>query len=179
MRGIVRWWRWESSRELEVTPFIRFIIIERFVKGTALILVGLTLVILGDNDRFHTFCVNLQDQLNVGNGASLIKRAIEQLLVKFGTASGKEQAIIATGAMLYGLLEVVEGVALVRRRRWAEYLVLVATAAFLPLEIDELVRKATVFKGLALVVNVAIIAYLVWKKRLFLERPSEGDLQPA
>ena len=57
------------------------------------------------------------------------------------------------------------------RRRWAEYLVLIATSAFLPVEIDELIRHPTPFKGLALAVNIVIVAYLVWRKRLFLERP--------
>jgi Predicted membrane protein (DUF2127) len=57
------------------------------------------------------------------------------------------------------------------RRRWAEYLVLIATAAFLPIEIDELIHRATFFKAGALLVNLAIVAYLIWRKRLFLERP--------
>lgn len=179
MSGLLRWWRWEAGRELEVTPFIRFIIVERIVKGSALVLAGVSLLILGSSDRFHDFAVNLQDQLNVGNDASLIKRATEQLLVKFGTASPAERGVIAAGAILYGLLEWFEAFGLLRRRRWAEYLVLIATAAFLPLEIDELVRKASVLKALALVVNIAIIGYLVWKKRLFLERPEEGIAQPA
>src|SRR5215471_7170909 len=134
MSALWRWWRWEASRELEVTPFIRFIIVERIVKGSALVLAGVTLLILGSSDRFHQFTVDLQDQLNLGNDASLVRRAVEEVLVKFGTASPRTRDVIAAGAFLYGLLEWVEAVGLLRRRRWAEYLVLVATAAFLPLE---------------------------------------------
>ena len=48
---------------------------------------------------------------------------------------------------------------------------LIATAAFLPLEITELLEKPTLFKVGALAVNLLIIGYLVWRKRLFLERP--------
>jgi uncharacterized membrane protein (DUF2068 family) len=179
MSTLVAWWRWEASREIEVTPFIRFITIERFVKGAALILAGITLLVLGSDARFQSWCQSLQDELNLTNSASLIKRAIEQLIVKFGTASATERNIIGVGAILYGLLEAFEGFGLLMRRRWAEYLVLVATCAFLPLEIDEVLRKASVFKVAALLVNVAIVAYLVWRKRLFLERPSGGAAQPA
>jgi uncharacterized membrane protein (DUF2068 family) len=179
MGEVVAWWRWEASREIELTPFIRFIIIERFVKGTALILAGVTLAVLGSDARFQSWTQNLQDQLNLTNSASLFKRAVEQLLVKFGTASARERDLISVGAVLYGLLEAFEGFGLVRRRRWAEYLVLVATSAFLPLEIDELVRKPTVLKALTFVVNLAIIGYLVWRKRLFLERPGAPEPQPA
>ena len=73
--------------------------------------------------------------------------------------------------MLYGALELFEGMGLIWRRRWAEYLVLVATLAFLPLELDELLHKVTLIKFGALLINIAIAAYLVWRKRLFLERP--------
>ena len=177
--GLVRWWRWEASREIQVTPFIRFITFERFVKGTVLVLVGATLVVLGSDGRFVTWTQSLQDELNLANSASLWKRAVEKLLTTFGNASPRQRDVIAVGAILYGLLDVVEGAGLLLRRRWAEYLVLVATGAFLPLEIDELARKPTVFKAAVLLVNLAIMGYLVWRKRLFLERPEGGAAQPA
>jgi uncharacterized membrane protein (DUF2068 family) len=73
------------------------------------------------------------------------------------------------GAVLaaYALLEAVEAVGLWRQRRWAEYLTLVATAALLPLEIYELFKGVTALKVIALVVNVAIVVYLLFAKRLF------------
>jgi uncharacterized membrane protein (DUF2068 family) len=67
----------------------------------------------------------------------------------------------------YALLEAVEAVGLWRQRRWAEYLTLVATAALLPLEIYELFKGVTALKVIALVVNVAIVVYLLFAKRLF------------
>ncbi len=88
------------------------------------------------------------------------------MLARFGSHANP----IAVGAILYGLLEVTEAVGLIRRRRWAEYLVLVATVAFLPLEIDEMLRGPSVLKGLTLLVNIAIVVYLVWRKQLFLTR---------
>jgi uncharacterized membrane protein (DUF2068 family) len=78
---------------------------------------------------------------------------------------------VSVAGFLYGGLEAFEGVGLLLRRRWAEYLVLLATAVFVPLEVQELVTRPSVFKGLALLVNLLIMAYLVWRKRLFLERP--------
>ena len=74
------------------------------------------------------------------------------------------------GAILYGLLEVTEAVGLMMRRRWAEYLVLLATVAFLPLEIDEVLRKPSALKALTLLINIAIAVYLVWRKQLFVSR---------
>ena len=73
-------------------------------------------------------------------------------------------ALIAFG---YAALEAVEAVFLWRGKRWAEYLTVVATAAFLPLEIYEIAEKASLLKVGALLVNLVILAYLIWAKRLF------------
>jgi uncharacterized membrane protein (DUF2068 family) len=75
--------------------------------------------------------------------------------------------LIGFAALAYAILEGAEAVGLWYGRRWAEYLTLVATAVFLPLEIYELTKNVTVLKVLALVVNVAIVAYLLYAKRLF------------
>jgi hypothetical protein len=52
-------------------------------------------------------------------------------------------------------------------RRWAEYLTFVATSLFLPWEISELVQRVSPFKIVAITVNFAVLAYLLWAKRLF------------
>jgi len=74
-----------------------------------------------------------------------------------------------TGAVLvgYGVLEAVEMVGLWLAKRWAEYLTFVATTMLLPLEIYELTGKVSVLKVLALVINLAVVVYLLVAKRLF------------
>ena len=54
-----------------------------------------------------------------------------------------------------------EGVGLWQRRRWAEYLTVVATSLLVPLEVYELVHHATLLKVGGLVVNLLIVAYLI------------------
>ncbi len=75
--------------------------------------------------------------------------------------------ILLLTALAYMVIEGVEAVGLWYQRRWAEYLTAVATAGFLPFEIEELTKSVTVVKVAALVINVAILAYLLWAKRLF------------
>ena len=67
----------------------------------------------------------------------------------------------------YAVLEAIEAVGLWLQKRWGEYLTLIATAALLPLEIYELVRGVSAFKVIALVVNIAIVVYLLLAKPLF------------
>jgi uncharacterized membrane protein (DUF2068 family) len=166
------WVRWEAHREIQVTRVIELITIERFIKGAILIFGGIALVVAGEATDLHRLAQNIQEQAVLQPDASLLHRAINALLERLGRASDLRRDEIAGAAVLYGLIEVVEGVGLLRRRRWAEYLVLIATSAFLPLEVDEMLRHPSPFKAGALLVNIAIIVYLVWRKRLFLERPS-------
>jgi uncharacterized membrane protein (DUF2068 family) len=67
----------------------------------------------------------------------------------------------------YAVLEGIEAVGLWYQRRWAEYLTFSATAALLPLEVYELVRSQSPLKLVTLLVNLAIVIYLLLAKRLF------------
>jgi uncharacterized membrane protein (DUF2068 family) len=67
----------------------------------------------------------------------------------------------------YAALEAIEMVGLWYAKRWAEYLTLVATTIFVPIEIYELTNGVSAFKVVALVINLAIVVYLLFAKRLF------------
>jgi uncharacterized membrane protein (DUF2068 family) len=67
----------------------------------------------------------------------------------------------------YSILECAEAVGLWRGRRWAEYLTFIATVIFVPYEIYKLTKGISALKILALVISVAIVAYLLVAKRLF------------
>ncbi|MCK9875825.1 DUF2127 domain-containing protein [Frankia sp. Ag45/Mut15] len=67
----------------------------------------------------------------------------------------------------YAAVQIVEAVGLWLLKRWGEYFAVVATSAFLPLEVYELTERITVLRIGALVVNIAAVACLVASKRLF------------
>jgi len=67
----------------------------------------------------------------------------------------------------YAVLEGLEAVGLWLGRRWAEYLTFLATTLLLPLEIYELTHRLSVFKIITLIINVAVVVYLLLAKRLF------------
>jgi hypothetical protein len=67
----------------------------------------------------------------------------------------------------YATLEAVEMVGLWFAKRWAEYLTFVATTLFVPLEVDELVTSVSTLKLILLIVNLAVVLYLLLGKRLF------------
>jgi uncharacterized membrane protein (DUF2068 family) len=75
--------------------------------------------------------------------------------------------LLGAAVAAYALLEGVEAIGLWYQKRWAEYLTFVATTAFLPLEVVELTRTVSPFKVTALIVNLAVVVYLLFAKRLF------------
>jgi uncharacterized membrane protein (DUF2068 family) len=84
------------------------------------------------------------------------------------TISPRWVTILAFGLPVYALIELVEGVGLWLARRWGEYFAMIATSIFLPWEVWELTRgHITWLKVAAFVINLLLVIYLVWTRRLF------------
>jgi uncharacterized membrane protein (DUF2068 family) len=82
-------------------------------------------------------------------------------------ASAGTYTLLGAGFVAYALLQFVEAFGLWGGWRWAEYLAVIATSVFIPLEVYEIAHTPSPLKVLLLVVNVAIIGYLIYKGRLF------------
>jgi uncharacterized membrane protein (DUF2068 family) len=117
-------------------------------------------------DTFYTVVADIQQGLGGGPVRAHNSGFIHDLDKVFSLRGGQLHLLgAAVGA--YAVLELVEAVGLWLAKRWAEYLTLIATAAFLPLEVYELTKSFSPLKIIALIVNLAIVAYLLYAKRLF------------
>ncbi len=65
----------------------------------------------------------------------------------------------------YSALALTEGVGLLLEKVWAEYLTLILTVSFLPWEMYELIRRPDWFRLSLLLINLAVLWYLVWLLR--------------
>jgi uncharacterized membrane protein (DUF2068 family) len=79
-----------------------------------------------------------------------------------GLSPGRVQAL-GFVTLAYAAIFAIEGVGLWMRRRWAEWLTTIITASLIPLEVWELCHRPGVGKAGVLIVNCAIVAYLVWQ----------------
>jgi uncharacterized membrane protein (DUF2068 family) len=149
----------------EHDAFIKVIIVERIVKALVLIALAIGLLVAGRTGLLTSWADFAQDQLNLAAGNSLIVDLLLKLVVYIGNFS--HTTLLAIGAIVYALLEGTEGVGLAMRRRWAEYLTVVATGLLIPYEAYEVIHKVTLFKVGALLLNVAVVGYLAYRKRLF------------
>jgi len=73
--------------------------------------------------------------------------------------------MVGAGFFGYALVAIAEGVGLIMRQWWAEWLTVVTTAGFIPFEIYELVRSFTLFRVLIVVLNALVVWYLIYRIR--------------
>jgi uncharacterized membrane protein (DUF2068 family) len=83
------------------------------------------------------------------------------------TLNSRTLTYLAIGLAAYALIELVESVGLWLSKRWGEYFAMVATSIFLPYEVYDLTVKVTWLRVTALLINLLLVVYLVWAKRLF------------
>jgi uncharacterized membrane protein (DUF2068 family) len=149
----------------EHDAFIKVIIVERIVKATVLIALAIGLLVAGKSGLLTMWSEYAEDQLNLNAGSNVIVQLLLKVLVVVGNFN--HITLLAIGAIAYALLEGTEGVGLAMRRRWAEYLTVIATGILIPYEAYEVVHRATLFKVGALLLNLAVVGYLAYRKRLF------------
>ncbi len=70
--------------------------------------------------------------------------------------------MIAGFAAVYATVRFFETYGLWHGRRWAEWFAALSGGIYIPIEIYELFRHATWLKAAALVINVIVVAYMVW-----------------
>jgi len=131
----------------------------RLAKALVLVAVALGALRLLDRD----VAARAQDWLT---SLPLVARhpLVEKAASKVTAASHAHLEIAAAVGLGYAALFATEGVGLWLQRVWAEYLTIVATTSFIPFEVYELTRRFTPIRLGALVVNVAIVAYLVVRR---------------
>ena len=149
----------------EHDAFIKVIIVERIAKSIVLIALAIGLIFAGRSGLLTEWAEYAQDQLNLNSGNNLLEQLLFKLLAYVGNFG--HTTALAIGAIGYALLEGTEGVGLAMRRRWAEYLTVFATGFLIPYETYEVIHRATLFKVGALLLNIAVVGYLAYRKRLF------------
>jgi len=97
-------------------------------------------------------------------GLSPGHHTLSRLLGKLGSFDHDTARKLAVASLCYGAIFVVEGVGLLARRRWAEWLTVVVTGSFIPVEIYEILQHLSAGKVVALILNVAILVYLVVRR---------------
>jgi uncharacterized membrane protein (DUF2068 family) len=159
------------GRALRNKVVLRIIAIDRGVHFLVLALLAAAVFLFAANqhelrDTFYKVVADVQQGVGGGPVRSSNTGFLHDLDEIFSLRGGQLH-LLGAAIAAYALLELVEAVGLWFTKRWAEYLTLVAIAVFLPLEVYELTKSLSTLKLIALIVNLAIVIYLLFAKRLF------------
>ena len=92
-------------------------------------------------------------------------RFVGALLTKLQLVDAKQLKELSAISAGYGALFLTEGTGLLLRKRWAEWLTIIATGSFIPLEVYELIRRFTAVRLVLLLVNAAVVLFLIYRIR--------------
>jgi uncharacterized membrane protein (DUF2068 family) len=132
----------------------------KLLKGLALLALG-----IGALRLLHRDVAALADHWINAFRVDPHNRYIYWLLAKLPMLNDQKLKELSVGTFIYSAVFLTEGIGLALRKRWAEYFTIITTASFLPLELYELFHHATLPKGVALAINIAVVVYLVRELR--------------
>jgi uncharacterized membrane protein (DUF2068 family) len=132
----------------------------KLFKGLALLAVGIGALKLLHKD-VAAEAERWIEMLRVDPNNHYIHRVLEKLSI----LDARKLKELSVGTFFYSALFLTEGIGLALRKRWAEYFTIVSTSLFIPLEIYELAKHASFAKGILLLGNAGIVAYLVVELR--------------
>jgi uncharacterized membrane protein (DUF2068 family) len=144
----------------ERSRVLRLIAVFKFLKALLLVAVGMGALNLLD----PTVAARAQEWLRA-LATSSDRRVVQDLLQLVSRLSPERLEALGVGAFLYAGLFTTEGVGLWLGKRWAEYLTVIATGSFVPFEIYELARRLSPSRLAALVLNLAVVVYLIYHLR--------------
>ena len=132
----------------------------KLLKGLALLAVGIAVHMLANEDLVAE-AQHWVDAFRVDPH----NHYLHLLLEKLANVDPHKLRALSLGTFVYSALFLTEGAGLFLRKRWAEFLTVISTAGLIPPEIYELFHHPTFTRALLLLVNIAVVAYLIFEIR--------------
>ena len=140
---------------------LRIIAVFKLVKALTLIAVGIGALHLTHADNAADTLAKLAERIGFNPGA----RYLDHALARIANLPPKDFRDLGIGSFVYAALFLTEGVGLWLAKRWAEWFTAIITGSLVPLEIFEIHRHPSITKVIVLLLNIAIVAYLVVRIR--------------
>jgi uncharacterized membrane protein (DUF2068 family) len=156
------------GRPLRNRYVLRLIALDRVVHFIVLAALGIGIILFAANQKdLRGDYLRLLNSLQSSVGFVSSRHGIFREITHLVSLQTIKLYLLGSAFSAYAAINAVEAFGLWREKRWAEYLTFVEVTLLLPLEIYELTGTISPLKISALVVNVAVMAYLLWAHRLF------------
>ena len=162
----------ERGKALRDKVVLRLIAVDRVFHFLLLSILGIAVLAFAAHEHslrgtFYRVLSDIQGGVAGGPVQNTTHSGLLHEVQKLFTLQSGTLTKVGIVLLAYGVLEGVEAVGLWRAKRWAEYLTFLATSVLLPLEVYELLNRPTALKVIGFVINLAIVIYMLFKKRLF------------
>ena len=144
---------------------VRLIALFKLLKAALLIAVGMSALHLLHKD-IASVVGHWVAVLGLDPGNRYVARALQ----KFADLTPTKIKSLRVVSFIYAGLFLTEGIGLWLLKRWAEWFSVILTTSLIPVEIYEIHRHPSALKCLVLILNVAVVGYLLYRIRN--ERPS-------
>lgn len=144
------------SRSDSQRLLLRTIAIFKFIKATLLMVTGIGALRLAHQDIF-AYAADLVGKFHLNPGNHFVM----QVLARTAHVTPRRLHELGIGAFVYAALFLAEGIGLWSLKRWGEWITVLITGSLLPFEIYELSDRLTLPRAAVLVLNAAIVWYLV------------------
>jgi uncharacterized membrane protein (DUF2068 family) len=151
---------------------LRVIAVDRILHFVILFALGIGVLAISSHHallehRFYRVLTDLQGGVAGGPVQTSGHVGIAGQLDKLFSLRAATLVKLGIVLLAYGALEGLEAVGLWLTKRWAEYLTFIATTILLVPEVYELSHRVTPLKVIGFIVNLAVVVYLLFAKRLF------------
>jgi uncharacterized membrane protein (DUF2068 family) len=137
---------------------IRLVAVFKILKAVVLIVTGIGILKL-----MHMDVARELDHWVAMLGLDPGSRYVSQAIQKATNLSPHRIRELGLVSFVYAGLFLTEGIGLWLLKRWAEWFTVIITSSLLPFEIYEIHRHPTAIKIVVLVINVAIVGYLLYR----------------
>ncbi|BCA53603.1 membrane protein [Nitrospira sp. KM1] len=135
---------------------LAIIAIFRLIKGVALLILAFGLLRMVHADIAAQFA-SLMEVLHL-NGDS---RILHALVLRVDALQPHTVLMAGVVSFIYATVLLIEGTGLWLEAWWAAYMTVVSTGLLIPFELYEIMERATTFRIVLLLVNIAVVVYLV------------------
>jgi len=139
---------------------IRVIAVFKLLKATVLIAVGAGVLKL-----LHQDVASVLERWILMLGLDPGSRFVDLALQKAMDLTPNKLKVLGIGTLIYAGLFLTEGIGLWMMKRWAEWLTVTITSSLVPVEIYEIHKHSGPVKIGVLVVNIAVVMYLIYHIR--------------
>lgn len=139
---------------------IRLIALFKLLKAVLLIAVG-----VGAFKLIHADVTNVLEEWAARLGLGPGSRYVGRVILVAATLTPSKIKDLEVGSFIYAGLFLTEGIGLWLVKRWAEWFTVIITSSLVPVEVYEIYRHPTAIKVLVLIINIAVVGFLLYRLR--------------